>query len=1432
MRLKRALAATVLMLLGLFASGTPARAALLDRLLGWVTNSISTQGLSIHWGGTLTAQSLELRDAQGTYATFDGVRIVWSPLALIRRNILVDRLEADRGDIARLPVSSGGSSGSSLPSKLSVKALEAKRLTIEKPVIGAAATLRLSGSGSRDASADNARVNLSAQRLDGSGKYDVAAQMNASSVEARITAQEGAGGLIATVAGVPDIGPIDLSAQASGPETALGTQIALAAGQLRAGARGHVDLSAHTLTLHVDATAPAMAPRPDLGWQSVSVNADVNGPFATPDVNATLRAGGLHAGEAGAHAVVLDVRGNKGDLRLSGQLDGVTVPGKRPDMLAAAPLQLDAEAKLSKPNRPVRFTLRHPILDASGTAQLETEQGSLQLTLPDLAPFAAAVGEQVQGRAALHLTGARQQSGALALDLDGTLGITGGRAPVPALVGDGARIEAAAAVQGGSINVSRLAFNGENLSLSAAGSLSSASLDLRFSTALPRLNPIEPRLQGGLHADGRVSGPTTDFALALTLGGEVSAAGQSSGGSFTAQLNARGLPSNPAGNLTAQGTLLGAPIDVALAGGRAASGALQARIERADWKSLAATGAVELPAGATLPQGQLRLTIGSLADFTPLLGRPITGGVSATLDATAADWRLETQATDVGEPGTASIGRGTVQLTLDHPSGTPVVNGQLTLEGVKAATIAGSARLGANGPADALAVTLAADLTNLEGAPARITGKGTADAPARQLAVSDFTAGWKGQTVRLLAPVRFGFAQGVEIDSLRLGVQKAVIAVNGRVGQTLDLTAQARDVPASLAALVSPSLNLSGTLNADARLGGTAAAPTGTIRAQGRELRLGTAQGRALPAANVTAAADLAGESARVDLRAAAGASHLSVTGRAGLATTAPIDLHADGNLDLAVADPLLGNGERVAGRVTLAAAITGTPAHPQGTLRADAAGVRLLTGPAAGLPPADLTARATLTGTRARIDSRLTAGASHLAVAGTAGLSREGALDLRTTGKVDLASANPVLLASGEAVRGTLAIDAAVGGTLAAPRVAGGATLAGGDLRDYANGVHLNDIAARLTADGGTVRLVSLTAGAGQGTVAGRGSVDLRAPGLPIDFAFTANNATPISSDLLTATLNADLTITGQLENAVTLGGRVTVRQATIQVPNRLPASVVTIPVRVAGAPPPKPATPRKLLADIALNLTVAAPQQIFVRGRGLNAELGGTIHIAGTTKAMRTAGGLKLIRGSFNLVGNTLNFNSGDIDFNGASITDPALNLVATSVGSNMTATLTVSGTARDPKVTLTSVPPLPQDQILAQLLFRTNSGALSPFQLAGIAAALAEISGQGSAFTNPLQGLQNTLGLNQLGIGTGPNGQATVQAGRYLTRRIYVGAQQATGGAGAQATVQVDLARGLKLNATAGNGEATSAIGSTGESSGASVGLTYQFQDLRRP
>ncbi len=380
-----------------------AHAALLDRLLPWVSSSIRTTGLSIHWGGTLTADKIELLDTAGAYATFDGVKIVWSPLALIHGNIMIDSLSADAGDVARLPASSGKSSGGGLPSKLEVKALAVSRLTLEKPLAGTAATLHITGSGARNG-ANDMHATLTAERLDGGGTYDAKASLTASGLDVDVSAKEPAGGLIETAAGLPDLGGIDLTAAVTGPEIALATQVSLAAGKLTAAVKGQVDLPGRTLALQASANAPAMAPRPDVSWQSVALSADIHGPFATPDVKAALHATGLHAAGGGADAVTLDGNGNAGDVRLSGQLDGVTVPGKQPDLLAAAPLRLEAEAKLSEPGRPVTFALHHPLLEASGTAQLDTEQGRLDVTLPDLAPLAADAGEDIAGRAALHLT--------------------------------------------------------------------------------------------------------------------------------------------------------------------------------------------------------------------------------------------------------------------------------------------------------------------------------------------------------------------------------------------------------------------------------------------------------------------------------------------------------------------------------------------------------------------------------------------------------------------------------------------------------------------------------------------------------------------------------------------------------------------------------------------------------------------------------------------------------------------------------------------------------------------------------------------------------------------------------------------------------------------------------------------------------------------
>ena len=255
--------------------------------------------------------------------------------------------------------------------------------------------------------------------------------------------------------------------------------------------------------------------------------------------------------------------------------------------------------------------------------------------------------------------------------------------------------------------------------------------------------------------------------------------------------------------------------------------------------------------------------------------------------------------------------------------------------------------------------------------------------------------------------------------------------------------------------------------------------------------------------------------------------------------------------------------------------------------------------------------------------------------------------------------------------------------------------------------------------------------------------------------------------------------------------------------------------------SPPPAPAKPG---AVIRLDLQLDTPGQIFVRGRGLDAVLGGSLHVAGTTAAPQVSGAFTMRRGTFSLAGTTLTFSRGTVGFDGAGVTnkiDPSLDFRADTPTTSGTASLLVGGYADAPKITLSSSPPLPQDEVLAQLLFGRSASQLGPFQYAEIAAALAELSGSGSGL-NPLDRVRKGLGLDRLSIGGASNANgsstsgASIEAGKYIANGVYLGAKQGTSGAQTQAQVQIDLYKGLKAETDVGTG-----------SGGTSVGLSYQFE-----
>jgi translocation and assembly module TamB len=1294
------------------AVNTPPGARLVERLTASLTGgTVLLRGLHGRFPDAPVITQVTVADGSGVWLTIDDLALDWSPSRLLLRDAFIEKLSATRIAVARLPISQPSAAPSqggsfSLPVRVDAARIDVGRIEVGAPVAGVAAVLALDGQVHLTTLTEGS-TNLHLRRLDGGGIYDLTGQVDAMRLAARLAVSEPAQGLLASLAGLPDLGALSGQLDADGPWSATTATLSVAAGKLRAAAHGQVNFSAQKFDLDLSATAPAMSPAQDVAWQSVALDAHAHGAFLTPDATGQLDIRALAAGGARVQHIAATLSGNAGHVGLQARLEGVAIPGPKPDLLAGSPVVVQADAQLDAPARSVTFSVQHRLVQLAGQARTVAPiSGQARLILPDLAPLAQVGGVALLGHAALDVKAALAGD-STTVDVDGGVSVSGGMAPIPGLLGD-STVGVTATLRGQDILLSRLRLDGATAQLSASGGLTGGVIKLDWQLALSKLAVLAPNLAGTLQAHGDIAGPEQDFAARADLAGSIVLPGFPAG-SITASIAARGLPNAPTGTLAAQGGVAGAPLSLALGVQRGADGAIRLAIDRADWKSAHAEGSLQLAQGAVVPTGHVSLRMANLADLRPMIGQDVSGQVRADADLSdPALGKFSLQADALAVPG-ARIGRATLAGTVRDPATHPVVDAKLAVADVQAGGVGGQAQVQVRGPQDALMLDLNAGLTNLAGADATMRAAATLNATARSVLLASMQAVWRDQTLRLLAPAKVSFADGVAVDRLQLGLGQAAFSMAGRVSPSLDVTASLSHVTPDLARLFDPSLDADGVLQAQARL--------------------------------------------------------------------------------------------------------TGTPAQPAGTISVSVTGLRLRSGPGRALPAAAITATATLAGRSAQIDAHVTAGSNRLTLSGQAPLDPSGPLDLRAVGGVDLALLDPILSANGQRVRGQLSLDTRVNGTASSPALAGTIRLTGGDVQDFAQGAHLSNIQATLLAAGRSITIETFTAAAGSGTLAVGGHVGVLEAGIPLDLKITARNARPLSSDLLTATLDADLTLRGQAEVALAAAGNIRISSANIQIPDQLPTSVAVLNVRVLGQkPPPPPAPP----PNVALDLTVLAPQGIFVRGHGLNAEMSGDLHVGGTAANPVLSRGFTLIRGTFSLAGVTLNFSTGEVTFNGAGQLDPAINFVANSANSSVTATLTISGYADKPKITLSSTPDLPQDEILSRLLFNQSVASLSPFQLAEIAAALAQISGALPGTGDPLGRVRSGLGLDQLNVGSNSTGAPTLNAGRYVAPGIYVGAIQGlSGSAGSQATVQIDITKGLKLQTDVGSG--------TGANS---VGLTYQF------
>jgi translocation and assembly module TamB len=441
-------------------------------------------------------------------------------------------------------------------------------------------------------------------------------------------------------------------------------------------------------------------------------------------------------------------------------------------------------------------------------------------------------------------------------------------------------------------------------------------------------------------------------------------------------------------------------------------------------------------------------------------------------------------------------------------------------------------------------------------------------------------------------------------------------------------------------------------------------------------------------------------------------------------------------------------------------------------------------------------------------------------------------ALNLRGKGRLDrLADLLPL---GEDRVSGRFAADVAVGGTIASPAASGHLTLTDARWENFASGAVLTGIAADIAGDRDRFQLVSFTAtDPNGGHVEARGGLALgRAAGPSIELSARLARFRIAARDEAIVTASGSVVVAGPIGNPK-ITGRLTIDKGEISLPQAPPSNLARLDVTVIdsktgrrGAPSSSHAATE--LPSAALDLHLDAPGPIFVRGHGLDSQWRGRLVIRGTSTAPDITGRLEQIQGSFDLLGKTFQLTRGTIVFGGGVTLDPTLNIVAEASAADITAQIIVSGPASAPKIKLSSTPALPQDEILARVLFGQSVGRISAAQGLQLAQAAAALAGGGLGVLDRLRG---KLGLDWLRLGEGPSGPASsilnpaltnpngtsnaaVSAGKYLMPGVSVGVTQGVSPPTSKVTVQIEVRPHVTVQ------------GEAGQSGNTGIGLNYQY------
>ncbi|MFA3918594.1 translocation/assembly module TamB domain-containing protein [Ruegeria hyattellae] len=1370
-----------------------------------------------------TIEEITVSDDDGVWLTIKNAELDWNRLGLLRGRFSVNTLSAEEIDIARAPEpieqdtpppDPGASSFQvpELPVSVNIGELRVDKLSLGEPLIGRAAVLEVKGDLSlADGTLD---THLDVTRQDRPGdSIKLAAGYANSSTQITLDLQviEDAGGIISTALKLPDAPPLLLSAKGEGPVDDFTADIGLTSddtervkGQVRlrgvptpdaedetsiafsadvggdltpflqsrfdpffgtdtrlvvdgrsdpdgALSISELDLTSQALRLEgeVERSAeglleklaiqgritppggdtvvlPVADPVTELKRAEFSLLLDAaNGDswylnlsaksLATPDMS-------LDQLKLGAQGT-LDQSGTKelsGDLQAA--LDGLSFSDAALAQAAGDTITLDGffdllgdgELKLSE------FDLRSGDVTAQADVDIKglnsgfEMDGTVKLDAADLSRFSGVAGRDLAGSLKADLNGTGAPLGGsfdFVLSADGT-GLKSGMDEIDPLLNGPVSISLDALRDTEGITVRQVTLKGETLSVDAAATLTGS--------------------EGDFSGDGRATVAAEDLSLfsklaqrdlAGALNAEIKGSGAIKDKHFDIQMSAKGRDLKS--GMAQVDPLLTGDTSIQLDAKNDSEG-LTLRDFKVNGRSFSAeaTGmATGIDSGEyAVSEADVSLSAKDLSIFSDLAGRELAGTLTAALKGSGAlkDRSIDIQAQASGsdlKSGMAQIDpliAGDVKITIDAAN----ADDTLTIRDFDLA-------------ADTLKASGAITVSGIEAQ--QIGAKGNIKASASDLSVfSDLAQRDLGGSVALkldgsgaVSDQTFDIQLDLHGQNLRSGIEQLDKLITGRTTLKADAanTSEGLDIRSFDLNATAISAQASGTLQ---QAGGNLKF-TATLDDVGRITTLTKGQMKLDGDVSRTGS----GFDGVVQLNGP-DSSFAKLDGSAELNGNADFDFEAK-----------LDRVERLVPDFPGSLSASGNARRDDGVWTID--------GKATG--PADVST--TLSGT---FDEAT------------------GSADMAAKGQINIGIANTFI--SPNQIDGTAQFDLALKGQPALDALSGTISTNGAALAIPGARQTLTGINGTVTMANSAATIAMNAAIRSGGNIQVSGPIQLTPP-LNTDISIALNQLVLTDNLLYDTLLNGQIAITGALAGNSSIGGRIDVGETNINL-NAATGSASAAPIpdithvgesravyqtlRHAGLIREDDGEDRSN-STTALNIDILVPNKMFVRGRGLSAELGGAINIGGTTASVSPSGQIELIRGNLDLLGRRLDLTKGIIALQGNL--NPYIEFESTTTTSDGQATLEISGPIDLPEVKVYSDPERPPEEALAMLLFGNRFSQLSPLVLAQMATSLAQLSGAGGDAT---KGLRESTGLSNVDVGAEESGAGRFGAGAYLSDELY--------------------------------------------------------------